>query len=33
MFEVQDERKILTQDIARDLCKYRRWDFGGEHLR
>jgi len=33
MFSLAEERAIMTEDIARDLCKYRRWDFGGDHLR
>ena len=33
MFSMVDEREVLTGDITRDLCKYRRWDFGGDHMR
>lgn len=30
MFELEDERKVLTDDIRIDLCRYRRWNFGGD---
>ena len=30
MFEVPDERKILTEDIVRDLDKYKRWKLAEE---
>ena len=33
MFSLAEERAIMTEDISRDLCKYRRWDFGGDHIR
>jgi len=33
MFAPDDEKKIITDDIALSLCKYRRWDFGGGHIR
>lgn len=29
MFEIPDERKIMTEDIRRDLHKYRRYQLGG----